>query len=194
MNSPKKTSGYPAPGYGNVPNGGNPRYTEAWALIEAARRMSDAVERQPDGDARASKDAIRETLRLNWRLWTIFQTELSLEDDGTVPLEIRQNMLSLCNFVDKHTVETISAPLPEKVMVLVEINRNIASGLLDSIRNNPSAEPPQPQEETPATQGPATQGPATQGNESPGGGGAESNASKKAPAAPPTPLSFDEDI
>lgn len=187
MNSPKKTSGYPNSGYGNVPNSGNPRYTEAWALIEAARRMADAAEKQTMDD-KASRDIIRETLRLNWRLWTIFQTELSLEDDGAVPIEIRQNMLSLCNFVDKHTVETISSPLPEKVMVLVEINRNIASGLLDSIRNNPTPKEPQSHE---AQEGRDEPLPSEQSS----GGGEAPKATAKVETPPPTArLSFDEDI
>ncbi|TCS63001.1 flagellar biosynthesis regulator FlaF [Varunaivibrio sulfuroxidans] len=189
MNSPKKTSGYPGSGYGNVPNSGNPRYTEAWALIEAARRMSDAADKQTVDD-KAARDLVRETLRLNWRLWTIFQTELSLEDDGAVPVEIRQNMLSLCNFVDKHTVETISSPHPEKVMVLVEINRNIASGLLDSIRNNPAPKEPQPQEAQAQEERnePLPNGQSTGGDDAP-----KPTAKAKTPPLA-APLSFDEDI
>ena len=63
-----------------------------------------------------------------------FQTELSLED-GPVPTEIRESMLNLCNFVDRHTVDTINAPTPEKIATLIEINRNIANGLLTSLQN-----------------------------------------------------------
>ena len=88
------------------------------------------------GDLNEEKNRVRvrESLRLNWRLWTIFQTELSLED-GPVPTEIRESMLNLCNFVDRHTVDTINAPTPEKIATLIEINRNIANGLLTSLQN-----------------------------------------------------------
>ena len=124
---------YKQSSYEQIPEPGNPTYTEAWALVEAARRMASPLEY---GDLNEEKNRVRvrESLRLNWRLWTIFQTELSLED-GPVPTEIRESMLNLCNFVDRHTVDTINAPTPEKIATLIEINRNIANGLLTSLQN-----------------------------------------------------------
>lgn len=119
--------------YDQVPEPGNPTYTEAWALVEAARRMALPLE-HGDWDSEENNIRVRDSLRLNWRLWTVFQTELSLED-GHVPAEIRESMLSLCNFVDKHTVDTINDPTPEKIATLIEINRNIANGLLTSLNN-----------------------------------------------------------
>ena len=124
---------YKQSSYEQIPEPGNPTYTEAWALVEAARRMASPLEH---GDLNEEKNRVRvrDSLRLNWRLWTIFQTELSLED-GPVPTEIRESMLNLCNFVDRHTVDTINAPTPEKIATLIEINRNIANGLLTSLQN-----------------------------------------------------------
>ena len=121
------------PAYTPVPPPGNPTYTEAWALVEAARRMAVLIE---GGDLNAPENLpkLRDALRLNWRLWTIFQTELSLEDD-MVPVEIRESMMNLCNFVDKHTVYTINHPTAENVSTLIEINRHIANGLLTSLHN-----------------------------------------------------------
>ena len=123
---------YKQSSYEQIPEPGNPTYTEAWALVEAARRMASPLEY---GDLNDEKNKVRvqDSLRLNWRLWTIFQTELSLED-GHVPEEIRESMLNLCNFVDKHTVDTINVPTPEKMSTLIEINRNIANGLLTSLQ------------------------------------------------------------
>ena len=103
--------------------GGSPRETEGRALMEAARRLSVAKD-NPDDRA-----ALVDTVRLNWRLWTIFQSDLSEPDTG-LPPELRNNMLTLCNFVDKHTVEILSNPTPQALEVLININRNIASGLL----------------------------------------------------------------
>ena len=109
----------------NQPNkrGGSPRETEGRALLEAARRLA-AIQEKPD-----DRDSFLENVRLNWRLWTIFQAELT-EPESQVPLEIRQNMLNLCNFVDKRTVEILADPKPEMLTVLININRNIAAGLL----------------------------------------------------------------
>ncbi len=109
--------------YQTVPTGGNPRQTEAWALTEAARRIKEA-QREP-----VDTEALLQAARLNWRLWTIFQAEMT-SPDCQLPLEIRQNMISLCNFVDKVTVDFISDTKPEKLDVLININREIASGLL----------------------------------------------------------------
>jgi flagellar protein FlaF len=116
-------SSYPQ-GYRTVPTPGNPRHTEAWALTEAARRMKEAAQSDP-----LDLGTFLQAVRLNWRLWTIFQAEMS-SPDCKLPVEIRQNMIALCNFVDKTAVDIISDPHPSKVNVLININREIASGLL----------------------------------------------------------------
>ncbi len=77
------------------------------------------------------KEAILSAVRLNWRLWTIFQADLS-SPDSEVPPEIRQNMLSLSNFVDKTSVEIISEPDPKRMDILITINREIAMGLFEN--------------------------------------------------------------
>ena len=103
---------YEQSSYNQVPEAGNPTYSEAWALVEAARRMAEPLEFGSLEDPE-NLGKLRDGLRLNWRLWTIFQTELSLEE-GPVPEELRGNMLSLCNFVDKHTVQTLNEPTAEQ--------------------------------------------------------------------------------
>lgn len=87
--------------------------------------MKDA-QREP-----VDKDAIVNTMRLNWRLWTIFQAELS-SPECPLPLEVRQNVLSLCNFVDKMAVDILADPKPEKLNILITINRELAAGLFAS--------------------------------------------------------------
>ncbi len=103
--------------------GGSPRETEGRALMEAARRL--AMVKDHPGDTAALVD----TVRLNWRLWTIFQSDVS-DPSANLPDDIRSNMLTLCNFVDKRTVEILADPKPQSLDVLININRNIAAGLL----------------------------------------------------------------
>ena len=93
-----RSNPYDQSSYDQVPPPGNPTYSEAWALVEAARRMAAPLEYGAIDDPENLRK-IRDGLRLNWRLWTIFQTELSLEE-ASVPENIRENMLSLCHFVD----------------------------------------------------------------------------------------------
>ena len=107
--------------------GGSPRETEGRALLEAARRLT-AVQQEP-----VDREALLENVRLNWRLWTIFQSEAS-SPDSPLPEDIKANVVKLCNFVDKHTVQILSEPDPGKLDILINSNRNIAAGLL----TNPS--------------------------------------------------------
>jgi flagellar protein FlaF len=103
--------------------GAGARQTEARALLEAARRLSDAgKEADTDGEYRAA-------LRLNWRLWTIIQSDI-VSEDNPLPDELKANIMSLSIFIDKHTVGALAQPDLAKLAVLVDINRNIAGGLM----------------------------------------------------------------
>ncbi len=94
-------------------------------MTQAAHRLNAAAEA---GD----KESIRSAVRLNWRLWTILQAEL-LDPECIVPEDIRTNMLSLANFVDKRSVDVIGRPAGEKLAVLIAINRELAAGLFSEV-------------------------------------------------------------
>lgn len=88
-----------------------------------------------------------DAVRLNWRLWTIFQAEL-LDPDSTVPMDIRTNLLSLAQYIDKHTVDFLAKPTPDKIDTLVNINRELATGLYQ----RPETQPDQKDQEPPSDQ------------------------------------------
>jgi flagellar biosynthesis activator protein FlaF len=115
--------------YDRVPEAGAPAQTEAWALLEAAKRLAAAIVHGPDNN-KETRELRKKALRLNWRLWTIFQAELT-QDRPDLDPEIRRNMLTLCQFIDKHTVGALFKPTAEALSTLIDINRNIASGLLN---------------------------------------------------------------
>ncbi|MGJ3258662.1 MAG: flagellar biosynthesis regulator FlaF [Rhodospirillales bacterium] len=136
--------------YERVPQGGEPAQTEGWALLEAASRMASAIV-SGDPAEKETKERMKTALRLNWRLWTIFQAEL-LNEDCPVPEEIRINMLTLCQFVDKQTVKILADPNPETMVPLIDINRNIAAGLMNLPERDAGAAPspePSPEAEQP---------------------------------------------
>jgi flagellar protein FlaF len=121
--------------------GSSARDTEAQALLEAARRLDTAA------GSEDNRDAYRAALRLNWRLWTIIQADVSSEG-SPLPDEIRQNILSLSVFIDRHTVKALAEPDRGKLSILIDINRNIAAGLmanvdgpLDPVSDTPPARP-----------------------------------------------------
>ena len=101
----------------------SPEQTLAWGLTTAARRMADVM--APDTPREKMLDAVR----LNWRLWTIIQAEQA-DPDCQTPRSIREGLLNLSNFVDKRSVDLLAVPTAEKLEVLININRNIAAGLL----------------------------------------------------------------
>lgn len=133
-------------GTSNIPEPGNPTYTEAWALIECARRMAGAIE-FGDPEKLEDRKKIRDAVRLNWRLWTIFQAELTVGENVVVGDQLRTDMLTLCKFVDKQTLAIMAEPDFEMIANLIDINRNIAQGLLASLETGSGEE--QSQEDQP---------------------------------------------
>ena len=115
----------PAKGYQRTPEPGNPARSEAWALLEAARKLNQTK----DGPI----DEFRAALRANWRLWTIFQASV-VEPDCGLPMELRSNLLGLANFVDKLTVELLAQPEAKKIDALINMNRQISEGLMEGAR------------------------------------------------------------
>ena len=113
--------------YETAPAEGNPTQSEAWALTQAALKLRSALDS-------GNLDEMKAAVRLNWRLWTIFQADL-LSPNCQVPVDIRQNVLSLANFIDKHSVDFMGDPVPENIDVLININREIAGGLHEGAKN-----------------------------------------------------------
>lgn len=107
------------------------QHAEGWALIEAARRMDNA---RVDPE---KTDTVLESVRLNWRIWTIIQAAL-VDPDCPLPKQIRENLINLSNFIDKRSAQMIANPKSvEKMDVLININRQIGAGLLGSPSDDP---------------------------------------------------------
>ena len=104
---------------------GSGRQLEANALFKCAR-MLEACQRSWDAPGRAAE--LDEVLRQNMRLWTLFQAEMA-RPEHEMPVDMRVNLLKLSRFVDKRTFEMMADPQPEKLQALIDINRNIGSGL-----------------------------------------------------------------
>jgi flagellar biosynthesis activator protein FlaF len=101
------------------------RELEAAALFKAARNLEAC---RLEWKAPGNDERLGEALRQNMKLWTFFQGELT-RPDHEMPVELRHNLLRLSAFVDRRTFELMAHPQPEKLQALIEINRQIASGL-----------------------------------------------------------------
>lgn len=101
------------------------RRLEGDALLKAAARLDDVhrgwrPELYPD---------LESALLYNRRLWTIFASEAANEATD-LPLDLRNNIASISVFVFKRSLELMMEPAPEKIEALIDINRNLAAGLL----------------------------------------------------------------
>lgn len=101
------------------------RDLEAGALFKAARQL-EAV--RSSWDAADRELRLEEALRYNQRLWTFFQSELSVPEHP-LPRELRANLLRLSTFVDRRTFELLRSPSAAGLDALIAINREIAAGL-----------------------------------------------------------------
>ena len=106
------------------------RETEARVLTKAALKLKRC---QDCWHTEGREERLDEALKYTQRIWSIFQAELTNEDNP-LPQQIKLNLLRLASFIDKRIFETMAFPSPEKLTIIIDINRNIAAGL----RNAPT--------------------------------------------------------
>ena len=70
-------------------------------------------------------------LKFNRKLWTVFLTSV-IDDESQLPTATRQNIANLGIFVLSQTAELQVTPVPEKLDILIKINRQLAAGLRGS--------------------------------------------------------------
>jgi flagellar protein FlaF len=105
----------------------SPRELEASLLLQAASRLQ-AVQDSWDSDVRA-KTKLDDALLYNRKLWSVFVSDMA-DVNHPMPRELRQNFVNIGLFVMNHTVAVMSNPQPERLGSLININREIAAGLL----------------------------------------------------------------
>lgn len=104
----------------------DPREIEARALLKAVQKMQD-LQRRWDS---ATAEEIDDVLRFNRQIWMMF-VDTAMEDKDTARTDqLRSNIANLGAYVFKRTLDIISEPKKEKVDVLIDINREIAAGLM----------------------------------------------------------------
>ncbi|WP_350334855.1 flagellar biosynthesis regulator FlaF [Coralliovum pocilloporae] len=101
----------------------DPRELESGLLLKAAARLNAIRDKwdEMQGD-------LDEALVFNRKLWTIFVTSVT-QQDNPLPSEIKQNIANLGIFIFNQTIQIQAQPAPEKLDVLVSINKDIAMGL-----------------------------------------------------------------
>jgi|SRR4051794_28951126 flagellar biosynthesis activator protein FlaF len=101
----------------------SPRELEAAILMKAATRLQ-AIRDDWDGRRRE----LFEALTYNRKLWTVLVSSTT-EADNPLPVGIKQNVANLGIFIFNHTLAVMTQPAPERLAILIDINREIAAGL-----------------------------------------------------------------
>jgi flagellar biosynthesis activator protein FlaF len=118
------------------------RELESAVLLRAAFRLQAVRD-----DWAGRQHELDEALTNNRKLWTVLSTAAT-GPESTLPREVRQNIANLAVFIFGHTLKVMAAPAPERLDVLVSINRNIAAGLRGSAED--AAREDAPREDAPA--------------------------------------------
>ncbi|VAW11462.1 hypothetical protein MNBD_ALPHA09-712 [hydrothermal vent metagenome] len=100
-----------------------PRELEASLLVKAAAKLQTVKDQWEH-----KSPALDEALHYNRKLWTIFATSVT-NPDSPLPKPVRENIASLAVFIFNRTLEAETAPAPDKLSALIDINRQIAAGL-----------------------------------------------------------------
>lgn len=102
------------------------RELEGIVLLKAARKMQEL---QKKWDA-VSADELDEVLRYNRQIWMMFVDTAVEDKNAERPDSLRSNIANLGAFIFKQTIDILATPQKEKLNILIDINRDIAAGLM----------------------------------------------------------------
>ncbi|MGA0597959.1 flagellar biosynthesis regulator FlaF [Enterovirga sp. CN4-39] len=100
-----------------------PREVEAALLLKAAFRLQGLIE-----DWSKSGTELAPALAYNGRIWSILATSAT-EPSNPLPPAIKQGIAQLAVVIFQRIYDVTQEPAPEKLNLLVRINRDIAAGL-----------------------------------------------------------------
>lgn len=115
----------------------SPREIEAEALTLGANRLRRC---QDNWESEERAEMLKEALKFNQKLWSIFQVSLG-SSDNPLPKDVRLNLLSLSFYVDRQIFLIMSNPLREKLTPIININLGLAAGLRKKTDPGPTGAP-----------------------------------------------------
>lgn len=112
----------------------NQRELEGQLLIKYAQKMRALQDNWED----VSHSELDEVLSHNRKLWTLFYDTALEEREGDKgrPDELKQNIVALSEYIFNRTIKTLAAPEKDKLNILIDINKEIAAGLLAQQKQN----------------------------------------------------------
>jgi flagellar protein FlaF len=104
----------------------DPREVEARVLLKSVAKLQDLQRRWGNFTA----EELDDTLRYNRQIWMMFMDNANSDTSTDRPTQLRTNIASLGAYVFKRTLDILGDPKKEKLDVLIDINREIAAGLM----------------------------------------------------------------
>ncbi len=102
------------------------RELEARVLLKSNKMLQDII----NGWDNRPKDLLEDALAYNRQIWMFFYDTALENKDGGRPNDLRSNIVNLANFIFKREMDILSNPQKEKLDILININREIAAGLM----------------------------------------------------------------
>ena len=127
----------------------NQRELEGRILLKSNRNIKMLIDNWDD----RPKELLEDVLTYNRQIWMLFyDTALENKGEGHTS-DLRSNIVNLANFIFKREIEIITDPKKEKLDILININREIAAGLMteqknDAAKNNAPTKSAQPHKRT----------------------------------------------
>ena len=100
-----------------------PRELEAALLLKAAYKLQALID-----DWSKAGSELSPALTYNGRIWSILATSAT-EPSNPLPKAVKQSIAQLAVVIFQRTFDISEEPGPEKLGLLVRINRDIAAGL-----------------------------------------------------------------
>ncbi len=117
---------------------------EARVLLKSAKLLQDL---QDDWE-NVNPEILEESLKYNRQIWILFYDTALENPQDERPADLRSNILNLANFIFKREVEIMTKPDAKKLDVLININREIAAGLMDQSKNKDAKSKGSPNEQS----------------------------------------------
>lgn len=111
------------------------RELEARVLLKAAKTLQGIQDKWDE----TSPDDLSEALTYNRQIWMMFVDNAVEDQNAERPQELRNNIANLGVFIFNRTIDTLADPKKEKLNILIEINREIAAGLMTNPANKEKA-------------------------------------------------------
>ena len=122
------------------------RELEGRVLLKAAGMLKELQ----DNWAEVNSEILDSTLRYNRQIWMMFyDTAIENSEDNKRPDDLRSNIINLANFIFKREMEIMADKdrSPAKLDALININREIAAGLMGNVGKSAEESAPEAEQQ-----------------------------------------------